>query len=580
MTNAARRLAEVDAAIKAVLAGATPASLETETLDFKEEEGTVHSRTGNRQAIGPRDERAAAALAVDAACMANSPNGGILVVGVADSLAGSAAFTGSHLDTFWLRQRIWALTTPHLSLDEFETRIEAGARIYLIDVPPNLEEVYVSGRLRARFGPACEEVSGSRARELLERRRNFDWTAEPSGMRFSQALPEAIASARRHYAEESGTAPRSDLEIARRMGVVVESTNEDPELNRAGALLLAPFEPTSELLVVLVAAAEGAPSRRAVRGPAPLLLRFDEAIALLRDIAFPAVAEIVGTQRRAVRNVPEGAFREALVNAVMHRDYRRERSAITAWATGDPATTFKVQSPGGFPPGVAADRLIASPSRPRNPALAAALRVVGIAETEGIGVDTMFRLMLRDGHEPPTIVEEGGDVVAVLRGGSPDRSVRAFFDEMVARDPALEHDARAAIAVTELSRRPSIRPESLTEPAQCTEPEALDLLERLARAGVVERALKGARTFRLTENARAGLAGRIRYQVRRTIDRQWEMVEALLDTRPAIASADVEELLGVSQPRASKVIRTFLSDGRLALVGGRRRGPGVRYRRG
>lgn len=579
VTNATRRRAEASAAIAGVLAGGRAADLETETLDFKEERGVLDARTNTRRPINPKDERAADTLATEAACMANSPAGGVLVVGVADDLAGLAAFTSSYLDTIWLRERIWALTTPHLSLDEFEVRTEAGARIYLIDVPPNLEEVYVNHRLRARFGTACEEVTGSRARELLERRRGYDWTAEPSGLRFSDAAADALASARRHYAEENGVAPGSDLEIARRMSILVDPDATDPELNRAGALLLAPFEPGAEQLVVLLSDAEGAPSRRTVRGPAPLLVRYDEAIDLLREHAFPTTSEIIGVQRRGMRVVPEGAFREALVNAIMHRDYRLERSAIVAWATGEPAMTFKVRSPGGFPPGVFADRLIASPSRPRNPALARALRVLGIAETEGVGIDTMVRLMLRDGHEPPTIVEDGGDVVALLRGGSFDRVVRALFDELVGRDPSLEHDARAAIAVTELFRRPILRPEGLSGPAQCTETEALDILDRLARTQVVERRVKGSRSFRLTEAARTTLASRIRYQVRRGIEAQWEMIEALLDTRPEISSRDVELLLGVSQPRASTIIRTFLADGRLAPVEGRRKGPGVRYRR-
>lgn len=579
-TSASRRASDAATAINAVMGGATPQLLETETLDFKEEAGVVDPRTGTRRPIPPNDDRAAAALAAEAACMANSEAGGTLVVGVADDVAGRAAFTGSHLDVAWLRRRIWDLTTPHLSLDEFDVQVVAGARIYLIDVPPNLEEIYVNGRLRARFGAACEEVTGSRAQQLLERRRGFDWTAEPSGLRFSDATADALASARRHYAEESGVAPGSELEVARRMGVVVTGDDQDPELNRAGALLLTAFEAAHEQLVLLIASAEGAPARHIVRGPAPLLVLFDAVVEALRDDAFPSRPEIVGVQRRSTRAVPEAAFREAIVNAVMHRDYRQGASSIFAWATGDPGRALKVRSPGGLPAGVSLDRLIATPSRPRNPALARALRVLGIAETEGIGIDTMVRLMLHDGHPEPEITEDAGDVVVVLRGGRPDAEVRSLFEEIARRDPELDDDARAAIAVTRLTQSPILRPEALAGPAQCTDGEALDLLQRLAAAGIAEPRVRGSRSFRLTEPARQALASRIAYQTRRGIEAHWELVQALLDTRSEISTADVQGLLKVSQPRASQIVTTFLRDGRLTYASARRRGPGVRYRRG
>lgn len=574
------RRAEADAAIAAVLAGARAEDLETETLDFKEEHGTFDERTRRRQPIAARDQRAAAVIAGEAACFANSPNGGTLVVGVGDKLAGLQAFTGSYLDLEWLRSRVWDLTTPHLSLSDFEERVVAGARIYLVDVPDNLGETYVDGKVRVRHGARCIEPSVTQARELLELRRGFDWTAEPSGLRFADAEPAALESARRHYAEAHGDAPESRLEIARRLGVVAGGDPADPDLNRAGALLLAPFESGIEQLVLLVTDAEGVPSRRSVRGAAPLLPLFDAALDLLREHAFPSTPAIVGSQRRAVRTVPEGAFREALVNALMHRDYSAERASVSALAIGKPASVFKVQSPGGFPPGVEQDRLIASPSRPRNRALAHALRVLGLAEAEGVGIDTMFRLMLRDGHPNPSISEYGGDVIAILRGGASHRVVRQFFDDLTVRAPETEHDVRAIIAVTELLKTPVLRPDALSDIAQCTVGEAQALLETLLGAAVVVRLRNGARSYRLSELARKALAPRISYQRRRQLDDQWDEIQALLDAAPEISRLDVEGLLSLRQPRAAQVIRTLVADGRLAPVGGRERGRGVRYRRG
>ena len=564
-------------AIQAVLGGAIADSAETDIVDFKEEEGTVTSQ-GTRVAISDRHQLAAQRLAEEVACLAMSNEGGILVVGVDDKGSGPAAFRGAYLDTAWLRERIHTLTTPSLSVDVIEEQIIAGQRIYLINVAPALEEIRVGGKLRARFDRRCVELTGDRAREFLENRRRYDWSAEASVMRFSDATPEALASARRHYEEEHGTAPGSDLELVRRLGVTMED-GSDPMLNQAGALLLCEFEQGIEQIEVLVTVAEGAASRQRRTLTAPLLPAFDSGWELILS-TFPAESAFVGAQRRRLRTLPEGALREALVNAVMHRDYRQPRNRIVSIVSGDPAADLKVRSPGGFPPGVGADRLLATASRPRNPALALALRTLGLAEHEGVGITTMYRLMLRDGHKQPEIVEDGGDVVCSLLGGQSDQAVRAFFDGLYALERTLEYDVRAHIAITELLTEPTLRVDRLALVAQCTPGEAEADLERLVQVGAVERLVNRSRSFRLTLTARQALQARISYRTRQSIDEHFELIRAYLDTRSNIGREEAAELLNVDPSRATQILVRLRDSGHLNPVGGRTRGRGVRYELG
>jgi ATP-dependent DNA helicase RecG len=575
MDAAARRDAALDA-IDAVLNGARAADVETEIVDFKEERGTFDPSTLSRGPIAPHHEAAARALAEEVGCLANSDSGGVLIVGVADDHAGPAAFVGTYLDIAWLRERIYALTQPSVSVDLIEERRVNASRIYLINVAPGLEEVRVGGKLRARFGTRCDELTGDQAREFLERRRRFDWTAETSGLRLSDADPNAIRSARRHYEEQRGAAPESDLALVRRLGVALDDSS-DPELSRAGALLLCHFEPGTTQLDVLVTTAEGAASSERSLSEAPLLLAFDDAWTLLTR-AFPARSIVVGAQRRSVRPIPEAALREALVNALMHRDYRQPRGHVVAMATGDPSSALKVQSPGGFPLGVQRDRLLATRSRPRNPALATAFRVLGLAETEGVGIDTMFRMMLRDGHPEPDIDDPSGDVICRLTGGRVGSRVREFFDSLAEQDRSLGDDTRVYIAITELLRRTPLRPARLADIAQSSEEEALELLERLTEVGVLERLVSSSRSFRLADRSRDQLRGRMHYQVRQSIDEQWDLIRAFLDVQPAIGRDDAAKLLGVTPERASTVLsKLYRRLGRLEPVANAR-GRGVRYR--
>ena len=499
----------------------------------------------------------------------------MLVVGVDDKAAGPTAFVDTYLDVAWLRGRIHALTQPNVSIDPPEVLEVEGRRIYLIDVPPALEEVRVDGKLRARFGDQCRELSGDRAREFLERRRNYDWSARPSTFRLSAAVPEALDVARRYYEEAKGNSTPTDLALARRLGVTTDDSG-DPVLNNAGALLLCDFDPGVDQLDILVTVAEGVASERRHRAPAPLLTAFEAAWQLLLE-RFPARDEVIGAQRRSVRAIPSRALREAIINGLMHRDYEQRRGQVVAIATGEPTSALKVQSPGGFPFGVRGERLLATRSQPRNPALAHALHVLGLAESEGVGIATIVRVMLRDGHPEPEIREDVGDVVCRITGGQVDVSVRTFFDGLGARDRELGAGVRTYIAITDLLSRTPLRPERLADIGQCGEDEAFELLTRLADAGVLQRVVNGSRSFKLAGPAVEMLRNRITYKKPRSIDEHWQLIRAYLDSHDVIGRDDAVALLGVTPVRASTILSELYNEhGRLKPVG-RPVGRGVRY---
>jgi ATP-dependent DNA helicase RecG len=560
-------------AVRAVLAGVMADDAETETVDFKEEADT--NVRGTRHPIDSKHEPAAQALANEVACFANTTCGGVLVVGVADDRSGPDALIGSYLDLDWLKERIWALTTPHYSGFFIEEVTAFGPRLYFINVEPALEEIRAGDKLRTRHGKRCVELTGDTARRFLEARRGFDWSAEPSGMRLSEADPKAIETAMRFYRQRGDTAPPSGRELASRMGVLLDD-GDDPGLNRAGALLLAPFEPRVVQAQLLITDVEGRPARNDLVGRAPLVLFLEEADRLLDDVAFPVTPVVVGLTRRELRLVPRPAYREALVNAVMHRDYRLDRQPIYALASGSPADSFKVRSPGGLLPVVSVDRLLATPSRPRNEALAHALWAIAVAERQGVGIKTMYRTMLREGHDAPEIVEDNGELVVRLAGGTPDVGLRAFFDDIEAQNRAFEGDPAAVIAIRELLHDTPLRPERLAVAAQRTVGEAFKTLTALEAAGAVERLLNGSRSFRLTSDAKSRLGERVTYR-RSTIDEHASLIRAYLDRQADISREQAVRLLGVEPRTAGRVLGKMLDGGDLEYSGPSR-GRNVRYR--
>lgn len=562
-------------ALDSVLAGGRASDFETQLVDFKEESGSRGSGGAVVQ-IGSKNESSASTLAKEAACMSNTDDGGILIVGVADALAGTSALVGAQSDADWLRGRILALTQPGLVV-EIEEVIESSKRLLFVNVPPSIREIHFNGKLQTRIGAACVELTGEIALAFLQGRRNFDWSAQSSGMKLSQAEAEAIAIARRLYKATKGLAPESDRELVSRLGIFFDE-KADPELTRAGALLLCKYEPSADQMHLLITNVEGSSSHLSERGPAPILPLFENVMKLLLVEAFPAKIETIGTQRRELRSIPELALRESIVNALMHRDYKLGSSVVVVTATGFPSDVLKVVSPGGLLPGVSVENIISTSSVPRNRNMAVALRVLGLAEGEGVGIDRMYREMLKEGHSSPEIVEKGGGLVVRLVGGAPDTGVLHFYNEIALRDPDLPENVSAIIALNHLLTVPTIRAEELALIAQCLTSEATYVLEKLEEVSAVERLLNRSLTFRLTQSSKVQLGDRISYPQRSSLDAHSELIVSYLDSHLDIGRDEAMDVLGLSQTQTSVILKKIVAQGKIDYVGAKRGGR-VRYKK-
>lgn len=105
----------------------------------------------------------------------------------------------------------------------------------------------------------------------------------------------------------------------------------------------------------------------------------------------------VGLFRVPVPMVDMAAFREAVANALIHRDYHR-LGAMHVRLEDD---ALVVSNPGGLVDGVTLENLLVTEPRPRNRTLADAMKRIGVVERSGRGVDTIFRGMLKFGRPAP-----------------------------------------------------------------------------------------------------------------------------------------------------------------------------------
>ena len=92
----------------------------------------------------------------------------------------------------------------------------------------------------------------------------------------------------------------------------------------------------------------------------------------------------------------EGAVREAILNAVSHRDYRLSGSVFVRQYP----RRLEIVSPGGFPPGITPQNILWEQA-PRNRRIAETFSRCGLVERSGQGMNRIFEACIRESKPKP-----------------------------------------------------------------------------------------------------------------------------------------------------------------------------------
>ncbi|MBM3496564.1 MAG: ATP-dependent DNA helicase RecG, partial [Armatimonadetes bacterium] len=127
-----------------------------------------------------------------------------------------------------------------------------------------------------------------------------------------------------------------------------------------------------------------------------------------------SAARLDGAVRTTARDLPDDAVREAIVNAVAHRDYTLAQTDIEVSLFSD---RLEIVSPGRLPNSVTVEKMRRGYRAARNELLKEVLRDYGYVEHRGMGVRTrIIAGMLRhNGTEPDLIEDEDRFTVRLFR---------------------------------------------------------------------------------------------------------------------------------------------------------------------
>jgi ATP-dependent DNA helicase RecG len=189
---------------------------------------------------------------------------------------------------------------------------------------------------------------------------------------------------------------------------------------------------------------------------------------------------------------PRG-FREAVNNAVLHRDYTRLDDVYIQMQHDH----LLITSPGGFPEGVTIGNILVHEPKPRNPRLAAAFKRIGLVEQTGRGVDRIFEGQLRYGRPAPDYTRsDASGVRVILNGGEPSLKFASFVYEEDKAGRPFALDELIVLNALFLERR--IDAEQASRAIQKGASEGRRVLERLLERGLIEaRGEKRARIYHL-----------------------------------------------------------------------------------
>jgi ATP-dependent DNA helicase RecG len=277
-----------------------------------------------------------------------------------------------------------------------------------------------------------------------------------------------------------------------------------------------------------------------------------------------------GLFRIPVPRFERRAFREAFLNAIIHRDYTRLGAVYVRFD----AVGLTISNPGGFVEGVTLENLLTVEPRPRNPHLADVMKRLGLVERTGRGVDRIFEGMLRFGRPEPDYSGTDSNTVAVTLA---DVHFDAAFLRMILREEANRGDQQLPIdsllILSRLRMGRRLSQADLQEGALTAQFRTRGTLEQLVEAGLVEAHGSGrGRSYTLSAKVYKAAGEQAEYVRQAGFDdlQQEQMVLKFAEKHGTIRRSQVMELCLVPKDRASRLLRRLTSEGRLILHGTKR----------
>ncbi|MDD2772539.1 MAG: putative DNA binding domain-containing protein [Elusimicrobiales bacterium] len=333
------------------------------------------------------------------AALANE-GGGMLILGVDDKtheVVGTNAFHGNHAK---LSHDL--LNTIKIRVDVEELHHPDG-RVLIFHVPARQpgQPVQSTGRYKypMRVGESIVEMDNMKLKQILtELDPDFSTKIVPE-LKLSDMDESAVDNFRRKWAQKANRSEYLQFSTEKLLRAICIMS--DSGINYGGLVLFGKKEkldqllPTSEIIFEW-RGIKKIPHDFRKTWREPFSKIYDEVWNTIdaRNLRSPFQEGLI---QREVFAFNEKAIREALLNAVAHRDYTLGGRSIFITASPE---DFDIESPGGFPLGITPDNILVKRFW-RNRVIAETFEKAGLVERAGQGMNDIFSSSIREGKGMP-----------------------------------------------------------------------------------------------------------------------------------------------------------------------------------
>ena len=272
----------------------------------------------------------------------------------------------------------------------------------------------------------------------------------------------------------------------------------------------------------------------------------------------------VGMIRLPIPDYSLEAFREAVNNAVQHRDYTRRGPVFVQF---HPDRLF-IANIGGFLEGITLENILVHEPKPRNPLLTESLRRIGLVETTARGIDKIYLGQLLYGRPVPDYTQSDSDNVRLnLRGKDASLPFAAFVFEQDKEGRNLTLDELLALNHLQHERRAEAQ--IIGNLTQQGESHGRAVLERLVERGLVEGRGERPRAYHLSASLYRRLGTPSGYVRTHGFDaiQQEAMVLQFVHAHGRITRREAAELCSLSSSQASRLLRKLAKDSKVKATG-------------
>lgn len=382
-----------------------------------------------------------------------------------------------------------------------------------------------------------------------------------------QRIREAIQL----YRGDTALLPLTDEELVGALGLTIDVDGAlHPTL--AGLLImgreddLRKYVPSHEIAFQVL---EGTEVRMNEFFRKPLLQVFEELERLFAARVTEKELEF-GLFRVPVPNFEKRAFREAFVNALVHRDYSR----LGAIHVQIDDNGLSISNPGGFVEGVSLDNLLVAKPHPRNPLLADVSKRLGLSERTGRGIDRIYEGLLRYGRPAPDYSQSNASSVIVQMSDA--ESDMAFLEMILNEEKRTGNPLPldSLIILSRLRQEKRLTTPELTSSTQKSEQATRVTLEKLTEVGLVEAHGTGrGRTYTLGAKLYRKTGQKAGYIRQAGFDpiQQEQMVLSYIKEHKTIRRTEAADLCRISPFQAKRLLKKMVFDGKI-ISKGRSRG--------